>query len=147
MYSRSAFSSPDEPYRIPENYRGNAFHGDQTVPKPPIESSLNEQNSNKNDVVPTPSDLPPHNITDPPLKTASEQQSVSASVPLKKEPPSLLSSLLPPKPKGLHGGTNGGILGDIGTEELLIIGIILLLSQNNSDDDILLLLLLLLFYK
>ncbi len=58
------------------------------------------------------------------------------------KPAVLLSSLLPPKPSGL-----GGILGNIGTEELLILGIILLLSGSETDDDILLLLILLLFYK
>ena len=74
----------------------------------------------------------------------TESETIAVSTPTKKEPPSLLSALLPPRPNATHGG---GILGDVGTEELLIIGIILLLSQNQSDDDILLLLLLLLFYK
>ena len=131
MYSRSS----NEPYRIPDNYRGNAFQSGDDQPKAPV--------------------LPPETDAACPLPIKEEQADApspekeveqSCMAP-KKSPPSLLSTLLPPKPKGFHGGTGGGILGDIGTEELLILGIILLLSQNNSDDDILLLLLLLLFYK
>lgn len=126
MYSRSKFS--EEPYHIPENYRGNAFHGSSVTPEIPIAPPRDPDPP-----VQEPSPEPPPPIEEP----------TPVSAPPKKEPPSLLASLLPPKPKGI----TGGILGDIGAEELLIIGVILLLSQNDSDDDILLLLLLLLFYK
>ena len=130
MYSRSS----NEPYRIPDNYRGNAFPSGDDQPKAPILP-------HETDTVSSPPIQ--EEQTDAPLPEKEADQSCMAP---KKSPPSLLSTLLPPKPKGLLGG-KGGILGDIGTEELLIIGIILLLSQNDSDDDILLLLLLLLFYK
>ncbi|MBO4979989.1 MAG: hypothetical protein J6D16_06240 [Clostridia bacterium] len=78
-------------------------------------------------------DEPPPEQTEPPQAERQTPQGRPAV-------PTFLSSLLPPKPRG-------GLLGDIGTEELLILGILLLLSQNQSDDDIILLLLLLLLYK
>ena len=53
----------------------------------------------------------------------------------------LLSSFLPPKPGGL------GVLGDIGIEELLLLGLFLLLSQSDSEDDTLMLLALLFLYR
>ena len=53
----------------------------------------------------------------------------------------LLSSFLPPKPGGL------GVLGDIGLEELLLLGLFLLLSQSDSEDDTLMLLALLFLYR
>ncbi len=134
MYSRSSFQDQNEPYRIPDNYRGNAFGSGNDQPEPPVLSP-------ETDACPLPVDGEPKD-TPPP-----EPEDTQSCIAQKKSPPSLLSTLLPPKPKGFHSGTVGGVLGDIGTEELLILGIILLLSQNNSDDDILLLLLLLLFYK
>ena len=132
MYSRSQI--PKEPYHIPENYRGNAFRGGSATPDIPVAPESPPE------PLPEEPKTEPSDIGEP----TAHEQSVPVSLTPKKAPPSLLSSLLPPKPKGLGGGS---ILGEIGTEELLIIGIILLLSQNESDDDILLLLLLLLFYK
>ncbi|MBE6662373.1 MAG: hypothetical protein E7606_03715 [Ruminococcaceae bacterium] len=143
MYSRSSF--PREPYHIPENYRGNAFHGSSTTPEPPVVLPPTQPEPIDTPIataadIPTPA--PPTEPTDELHTSEPESRTVSATP--KKASPSLLSSLLPPKPKGLSGG---GLLGDLGAEELLLLGVLLLLSQNESDDDILLLLLLLLFYK
>ena len=128
MYTRSTPGGQDE-LRIPENYRGNAFHGDANIPTPPIEPSF-----------------PPAPVSDgveentavlQPTVLSSDLEKPSKQV-LKKSP---FSPLLPPRMSG------GGLLGDIGIEELLIIGVLILLSQSETDDDILLLLVLLLFYK
>lgn len=137
MYTRPR-TTENEPLRIPENYSGNAFHSDSHSPSPPIE--------------------PPVEPTDAEVPAAEESEASAASKALpvsvaltseshedthitKKASP--FSPLLPPR---MLGG-RGGLLGDIGIEELLIIGILILLSQSDTDDDILLLLVLLLFYK
>ena len=137
MYTRPRTDGNDA-LRIPENYSGNAFHGDSLSPSPPIE--------------------PPAEPTDAEVPAAEESEASAASEALpvavsptaephedtpvlKKASP--FSPLLPPR---MLGG-RGGLLGDIGIEELLIIGILILLSQSDTDDDILLLLVLLLFYK
>lgn len=131
MYSRSHFSDRQEPYRIPENYHGNAFHAGSITPEaPPLPPPIDE----------TPASEPVLEAATP--NTGAPESDTPPSAPPKTSP-SFLSSLLPPKPRGIH----GGILGDIGAEDLLILGVLLLLSQNDSDDDIVLLLLLLLFYK
>ena len=107
---------------IPENYSGNAFPEGSGEPEPPM-------------VIPSLDETP---LPDsPPEEAPPPKESRPHAV------PTFLSSLLPPKPRGLH----GGLLGNVGTEELLILGLLLLLSQNDSDDDVVLLLLLLLFYK
>ncbi len=121
MYSRSASGRGGNDYRIPDNYRGNAF-SPLTPPQEPLQKEQPEQIGNTQE-------------------TAPEEQKKAENA-IETKPTLLLSSLLPPKPTGLH-----GILGNIGTEELLILGIILLLSGSETDDDILLLLILLLFYK
>lgn len=131
MYSRSHFSDRQEPYRIPENYRGNAFPAGSVTPEAPILPPPSEE---------APTSAPTPEATSPQASPPKSDPPPSAPP---KETPTFLSSLLPPKPRGIH----GGILGDIGAEELLILGVLLLLSQNDSDDDIVLLLLLLLFYK
>ncbi|MBO5305939.1 MAG: hypothetical protein J6B12_04165 [Clostridia bacterium] len=136
MYSRSHV--PKEPYRIPENYHGNAFHSGSTTPDTPIAPPVPLPFLGEEELAPK------SKKQEESVSKETESETIAVSTPTKKEPPSLLSALLPPRPNATHGG---GILGDVGTEELLIIGIILLLSQNQSDDDILLLLLLLLFYK
>ena len=126
MYFRSDFQGQEEAYRIPENYNGNAFPERDAEPEEPITLSA--------------IDTPP--LPDPPSEPPTKE-------PLPKKEsrptavPSFLSALLPPKPHG----TRGGFLGDISTEDLLILGLLLLLSTADSDDDIVLLLLLLLFYK
>ena len=132
MYFRSGFQGQDEPYRIPENYSGNAFPEASDEPEPPM-------------VIPSHDEAPlPDSPPDSPPEEASDSEE---TLPPKESRPhavhTFLSSLLPPKPRGLH----GGLLGNVGTEELLILGLLLLLSQNDSDDDVVLLLLLLLFYK
>lgn len=126
MYFRSGFQDQEEPYRIPENYSGHAFPEHDPEPE-------------------TPMTIPPGNeapISDPPTnptlqETPHKKETSSTAV------PSFLSSLLPPRPHKHH----GSLLGDISTEDLLILGLLLLLSTADSDDDIVLLLLLLLFYK
>lgn len=137
MYTRPR-TTENEPLRIPENYSGNAFHSDSHSPSPPID---------------IPTETPE---TESPPTEESEAGTASKSLPVsvaltseshedthitKKASP--FSPLLPPR---MIGG-RGGLLGDIGIEELLIIGILILLSQSDTDDDILLLLVLLLFYK
>ena len=143
MYSRS--NIPKEPYHIPENYRGNAFHSGSTTPEIPVAPPLAPDPIPKEDISQaTPSQESAPNEPAAESAPLPKEENVPVSAPSKKETPTFLSTLLPPKPKGFGGG---GILGDVGAEDLLIIGIILLLSQNESDDDVLLLLLLLLFYK
>lgn len=132
MYTRPTPNGREE-LRIPENYSGNAFHGDALTPAPPVE-------------------LPPE--TEPPAAKETDtraEETLPVVLPTREEPKetpvmkkaSPFSSLLPPR----LAGTRGGLLGDIGIEELLIIGVLILLSQSETDDDILLLLVLLLFYK
>ena len=128
MYSRSS-SGRSESFRIPEGYRGNAF----APLSPPVEQEAPI-------IDPTP--IPDSEATQE--ESEAPRESLPAPLPAKEEakPPSPLAALLPPKPTGV-----GGLLGDIGLEELLILGVILLLSQSETDDDILLFLILLLFYK
>jgi hypothetical protein len=148
VYFRSGFQGQEEPYRIPENYSGNAFPERSAEPEFPMVSPDTEKLPTPELPPETPPDVPsektPHGKEVEPRKDVAPEKEVP---PGKETPlpavPTFLSSLLPPKPRGLH----GGFLSDIGTEELLILGLILLLSQNDSDDDIVLLLLLLLFYK
>ncbi len=119
--------------RIPDNYSGNAFPGDALTPSSPIELPTEGQ-------PPVTKDTIPENEETHPVILHTEEMPKEAPV-MKKASP--FSSLLPPKTKGTH----GGLLGDIGIEEILIIGVLILLSQSETDDDILLLLVLLLFYK
>ena len=135
MYTK-AKPNGEEAYRIPENYRGNAFHNDTLTPQPPIhiaeettEDSLEAQETG----------IPEQAI----LPAASASVTVSSRGGSGPKHASPLSAFLPPR----LCAEKSGILGDIGMEELLIIGILLLLSQSEADNDILLLLVLLLFYK
>lgn len=131
MYTRPTPNGREE-LRIPENYSGNAFHGDTLTPVPPVELPPE----------PTPPDEEASVEAEPPLPAVLPAEEKPKETPaMKKASP--FSSLLPPKFAGGH----GGLLGDIGVEELLIIGVLILLSQSETDDDILLLLVLLLFYK
>ena len=130
MYSKPK-SLREEAFRIPDNYSGNAFTGDSTVPMPPIEPAIS---------------LPQE--AEAPIKEEREPSTAVIPASIRENEcthgrSSHLSALLPPK----LSSTRGGLLGDIGVEELLIIGILVLLSQSDADDDILLLLMLLLFYK
>ena len=125
MYSRSS-SGRGESFRIPEGYRGNAF-----APLPlPVEQEA-----------PILTPAPEPEVTQ---VENTHEEALPVSLPIQGEakPPSPLAALLPPKPTGV-----GGLFGNIGLEELLILGVILLLSQSETDDDVLLFLILLLFYK
>lgn len=126
MYSRSSSGRTDGGYRIPEGYRGNAFS--------PISPPIEEPQPNPE----------PLEAEVPPAEATETETTLPVSLSPKSEPRGLspLVSLLPPKPSGTK-----GLLGDIGLEELLILGVILLVSQSETDDDILLFLILLLFYK
>ena len=133
MYTRSR-PDGDDTLRIPENYSGNAFHGDSLSPTPPIDPLPAESLA--------PQDEPVNTVSEAQPAAMITAEAVSEEAPVfKKSSP--FSALLPPRLMG----TRGGLLGDIGIEELLIIGILILLSQSDTDDDILLLLVLLLFYK
>ncbi len=116
--------------RIPDNYSGNAFPGDTLTPSPPVELPKE---------APSEETAPTEPVSALPVAAPTETKSETPA--MKKVSP--FSSFLPPR----LFGTRGGLLGDIGVEELLIIGILILLSQSETDDDILLLLVLLLFYK
>ena len=133
MYIRPTPSGREE-LRIPDNYSGNAFPGDSTTPSPPVELPPEPPSSIE---MPASSTEPP-NALPVILPVDGKPRETPA---MKKASP--FSSLLPPR----LAGTRGGLLGDIGIEELLIIGVLILLSQSETDDDILLLLVLLLFYK
>ena len=133
MYVRPRAEGEGEGIRIPDNYSGNAFHGDSLTPAPPVEPITE-------DTAPTEQGGP-----DEPPRAVPEvlpEKEIKEHVPVMKKS-SPFSSLLPPKIPG----TREGLLGDVGIEELVIIGILILLSQSETDDDILLLLVLLLFYK
>ena len=123
MYTRQT-PCEDGEIRIPENYRGNAFGGDSLTPIPPIEQPMEQTEE----------------VQTLPAVSSPKEEITVAATPKKAFP---FSSLLPPR----CSENRGGLLGDIGVEELLIIGILILLSQSETDDDILLLLVLLLFYK
>lgn len=120
MYSKP---KSDEPLRIPENYSGNAFLNNE-IKKDDL--SLAFQKPAQEEYVPQPAEA---------LPVAIDEKKTQTHTPA--------FSLLPPK----ISSSKGGLLGDIGVEELLIIGVLILLSQSETDDDILLLLMLLLFYK
>ena len=126
---------------VPDNYSGNAFRegffaedeiGDGDIQKAPeLEKDDNSSGTNDSEDVPASSHK----------SVTHERDQIS---PRKDSPlSSLISALAPPK---IH-HDKGGFLGDLGFEELLIIGLALLLAQSDSDDDILILLLILLFYK
>lgn len=127
MYMKSQ-GTANNTYRVPENYNGNAFHGDSEIPSPPV-------------IIPieTNEDTPSVSQEEPAVPVSF---SPSMHEPQRNEKHTHLTPFLPPRIGG-----RGGLLGDVGVEELLIIGLLFLLSQSDSDQDILLLLLLLLFYK
>ena len=122
MYTKSTHRDKSD-IIIPENYSGNAFSPGRIVAEEvakPSDGEIEEQQSAEKQDVP------------------QETEAVAA----KPQQSSLLSSLMPPKMS-----YSGGILSNIGLEELLLVGILILLSQSDTDDDIILLLFLLLFYK
>ena len=133
MYSKPKLNQ-EEAFHIPENYSGNAFQDDSTTPSIPVERPAEKP------AVILDGTAQSQDATDDALAVFSPNGGKAERI-LKKTSP--FSSFLPPRLTGSH----GGLLGDIGVEELLIIGILILLSQSETDDDILLLLMLLLFYK
>jgi hypothetical protein len=118
MYSKANYRSDN--IIIPDNYRGNAFPEPRDNASPPTDKEEKAPISQEA--------LIPQNAVE---RDKAEHAH-----------PTLISSLLPPKPTN-----SGGFLSNIGVEEMLIAGIIFLLTQSDVDDDIILLLLLLLFYK
>ena len=132
MYSKPK-TNQESSFRIPENYSGNAFQGDTGIPSVPVDPPLEPPSIPTEEKQPGEATAVAMAVL-PPNKD-NEEKSFSRASPF--------SSLLPPRLTG----SRGGLLGDIGVEELLIIGILILLSQSDADDDILLLLMLLLFYK
>lgn len=124
MYSKS--QSGNEPsFRIPDNYRGYAFGAESSVTDSPEPVATEPQKASSEN-------------------EAREGEPASASKKADSEGRiSPLTSLLPPRPAALR----GGLAGEIGLEDLLIIGVLLLVWQNDTDNDILLLLMLLLLYK
>lgn len=126
MYSKS--QSGNEPsFRIPDNYRGYAFGNESAATEPPEPTMADPQNA------PAESEV---RESDPTSAPASKKTDSEGRI-------SPLASLLPPRPAALR----GGLAGEIGLEDLLIIGVLLLVWQNDTDNDILLLLMLLLLYK
>lgn len=138
----------EKPLHIPQNYSGNAFrpsvNADFSIPEtptqPPAESTANQEST---DLI----------TIDAPADSESKEASADnakdthESVPAHKDSPlrSLLDSFMPPKVSSHK--SHDRVLGDIGFEELLIIGLALLMAQSESDDSILILLLILLLYK
>lgn len=118
MYSRiQAGRGVGESPRLPEHYSGVAFSRTEPVPAPENPQSCAEG-------LPLPVQTAPH-----------------ADLP-SDEPKS------PPPPAADPPTETGeGILGAIGREELLLLGIIYILAQRHGEDDTILLLLLLLLRK
>ena len=139
MYLRTNNAQGD--IRIPENYRGNAFRADEPpAPPPPTIDHVSFESEYENSQT-----FVSDNTPIPVFSNEIATEAVPEKAACPKAPPrsAILSSLLPPKPEKF----TSNILGDIGLEELIIIGLMLLLSQSDSDDDILLLLAVLLFCK
>jgi len=91
MYTRSR-SDGDDTLRIPENYSGNAFHGDSLSPTPPIEPLLAES--------PPPQDEPAHPVSEAPSAAMIVAEAASEETPaFKKSSP--FSALLPPRLMGI----------------------------------------------
>ena len=121
MYSRiQAGRSPGESPRLPEHYSGVAF-------SPPVPVSVS----------PLGTEVPTYCAEGLPLPTP----------PIPDTPPCAKEKSPPPPTADPPAKTGEGILGTIGREELLLLGIIFILAQRHEDDDTILLLLLLLLRK
>lgn len=121
MYSRTqAGRSPGENPRLPEHYSGVAFS-----PPAPVSAPIPA------------TEEPPYCAEGLPLPTPA----------LPVTPPSAEEKSSPPPTADPPAKTGEGILGAIGREELLLLGIIFILAQRHEDDDTILLLLLLLLRK
>lgn len=121
MYSRTqAGRSAGESPRLPEHYSGVAFPRSAPAPAP----------------APAP-EAPPYCAEGLPLPTPA----------LPVIPPAAEEKSPPPPVADPPAKIGEGILGAIGREELLLLGIIYILAQRHEDDDTILLLLLLLLRK
>ena len=121
MYSRTQVGrGPGESPRLPEHYSGVAFSPPAPAPAP----------------TPAP-ESPTYCAEGLPLPTPS----------LPLTPPCHEEKCPPPPAADPPAGIGEGILGAIGREELLLLGIIFILAQRHEDDDTILLLLLLLLRK
>ena len=118
MYTRSPTSDRSRDLHIPRNYSGNAFA--------PPQEEIAEVMGVEETTIPADAPSPP----------SAEESSPEQAAPAAKLFPSLgISSRI------------SRIFGNLGTEELLILGVILLLAGNEGTDDLLLLLILLLFIR
>ena len=128
MYTRSYYTDDDK-MRIPENYDGLAIEKEPT--REEAEERVND--------APEPSNIKfkaPWDDIEKEDKTTEE--AVSRAV--------HQGGIFDKIPTMFDGFFKKGLFDiNIGTEELLIIGLILLIAQNGTDDDIILLLALLLF--
>ena len=120
--------------RIPRNYSGNAFR--QETEEASFSSDLREE------PIPTPQQLPAPEDSTP----QAQGDAIPASAPGSDTP---AGKLFPSPGFKLDFGRLFGRdrTGDIGFEELLILGLILLVSQSDTRDDLTFLLLLLLFIQ
>ena len=122
MYTRSPTSDRSRDLHIPRNYSGNAFAPPQAPPQEEIEEVMGVEET----TIPADAPSPP----------SAEESSPEQAAPAAKLFPSLgISSRI------------SRLFGNLGTEELLILGVILLLAGNEGIDDLLLLLILLLFIR
>ena len=122
MYSRTqAGRGGGEGPRLPEHYSGVAF---SRVDPSPAPTSAQEVPAACAEGLPLP--VQPS----PPADLPAEEQKNS-----------------PPQAADPPAKTGEGILGAIGREELLLLGIIYILAQRHGEDDTILLLLLLLLRK
>ena len=121
MYTKNTFRNNDT-IIIPENYKGNAFHEKSNV-------NVDLQTTFSDGAEEASAEFTENKTNLPDADISSPQSST-------------VSSLFPPKTLN-----SGGILNNIGLEELVILGVLILLYQSEADNDILVLLFLLLFYK
>ncbi|MBQ2766664.1 MAG: hypothetical protein IJF49_01135 [Clostridia bacterium] len=120
MYSRSqAARTGEETLRVPEHYSGVAFDRN---PVPRQREYCAEG-------------LPPRETPPPPPMP---------NIPSPSFPPQPHESESAPPPIERKSESGEGVLGSIGREELLLLGIIYILAQRQGEDDTILLLLLLL---
>ncbi|MBE6575005.1 MAG: hypothetical protein E7654_01875 [Ruminococcaceae bacterium] len=121
MYSRTqAGRGAGESPRLPEHYSGVAFSQPAPTPVPAHEPAA-----------------PPHCADGLPLPTPA----------LPADPPAAEEKCPPPPADDPPAKIGEGLLGAIGREELLLLGIIYILAQRRGEDDTILLLLLLLLRK
>ena len=121
MYTKNTFRN-DDTIIIPENYNGNAFT-EKSVLNDTLTETLQIKKSEDE-------------------HTAKQESSTEENQTEASPSNTFISSLFPPKVSN-----SGGILNNIGLEELIILGVLVLLYQSDADNDILLMLFLLLFYK